>query len=178
MNIKIFKKRAHKSKNLGSTLIELLLYMMIFSILTVALFQLFVMIIETQLESQSTSSVLVDGQYVLNRFNYDIKRAKNIISPMTGGQSSTLELSIDTTTYIYTLTNGNITIASSGAQTSDQLNSTNTNVSDLSFTHLGDTQGNNTDTITISFNINSNVSRQGGPQSENFKTTFGIRPKQ
>src|SRR3990172_2789819 len=130
----IFNQRLKKSNNLGSTLIELLLYMVIFSILTVALFQLFVMIIETQLESQSTSSVLVDGQYILNRFNYDIKRAKNIVSPLTGGQSSTLQLSIDTTTYVYTLTNGNLTIASSGAQASDQLNSTNTNISGLNFT--------------------------------------------
>lgn len=178
MIIKINKQSMFKSKNIGSTLIELLLYMVIFSILTVALFQLFVSIIDTQLESQSTSSVLVDGQYILNRFNYDIKRAKNITSPLVGGTSSTLELSIDTTTYTYTLTNGNITIASGGAQTSDQLNSTNTNVSDLNFTHLGDTQGNNTDTVTISFDLNSNILRQGGSQSENFKTTLGIRPKQ
>lgn len=178
MNIKIFQQKMRKSKNSGSTLVELLLYMVIFSILTVALFQLFVMIIETQLESQSTSSVLVDGQYILNRFNYDIKRAKNITSPLLGGQSSTLQLSIDTTTYIYTLTNGNLTVATSGAQTSDQLNSTNTNVSDLIFVHLGDTQGNNVDTITISFDLNSNISRQGGPQTENFRTTFGLRPKQ
>lgn len=178
MIIKIFKQTVNKNKSIGSTLVELLLYMVIFSILTVALFQLFVMIIETQLESQSTSSVLVDGQYILNRFNYDIKRTKSIVSPLVGGQSSTLQVSIDSTTYTYTLTNGNLTIASSGAEIADQLNSTNTNVTNLNFTHLGDTQGNNTDTITISFEINSNISRQGGPQTENFKTTLGIRPKQ
>lgn len=174
---KKFKHR-YKSNNMGSTLIELLLYMAIFSILTAAIFQLFTAIIDTQLESQSTSSVLVDGQYILNRFNYDIKQAKNIISPPVGGQSSTLQLSINNTTYTYTLSNGNITITSSGAQTSDQLNSNNTNASSLSFTHQGDTQGENTDTITISLTLNSTTPKQGGPKTENFKTTVGIRPKQ
>lgn len=175
--ILFFKKRSKKRKQ-GSTLIELLLYMGIFSILTVALFQLFSSIIDTHLESQSTSSVLVDGQYILNRFNYDIKQAKNIIAPLVGGQSSILQMSINTTTYTYTLTNGNLTIATSGAQTSDQLNSVNTNISNLGFTHLGNTQGGSAETITISFTLNSNISKQGGPQTENFRTTVGIRPQQ
>lgn len=174
---RIHKLYKIKNKSQGFTLLELILYLGIFSILTVVLFQLFTSIIDTQLESQSTSSVLQDGQYILNRFNYDIKQTNNIISPPIGSESATLQLIIGSDTYEYTLANGNITIATVGAEASDQLNSINTNVSDLSFTHLGDTQGGNTDTITISFTLNSNILRPGGPQSENFKTTLGIRPQ-
>lgn len=169
--------RSRKGKK-GSTLIELLLYIGIFSILTAVLFQFFGTIIDTQLESQSTSSVLLDGQYTLNRFNYDIKQANSIISPAIGEQSSTLQLSINNTTYIYTLTDGNITIASSGAQTTDQLNSVNTNASGLSFTRLGDTQSGNVETITISFTLTSDIAIRGNPETRNYKSTFGIRPKQ
>ena len=172
------KLQSIKNKSRGFTLLELLLYMGIFSILTLTLFQLFTMVLDTQLESQSTSSVLQDGQYILNRFNYDIRQAKNVSAPPVGTELATLELLINSITYVYTLTNGNITIASTGAQTTDQLKSSNTNASALSFTHISDTKGGNTDTVTISFTLNSNISERGSPQAESFKTTVGIRPKQ
>ncbi|MEK7186031.1 MAG: prepilin-type N-terminal cleavage/methylation domain-containing protein [Patescibacteria group bacterium] len=174
----LFSKLTSKKGRRGSTLIELLLYIGIFSILTAVLFQFFGTIIDTQLESQSTSSVLLDGQYALNRFNYDIKRADSIISPAIGEQSSTLQLSIDSITYTYTLIDGDITIASSGTQTTDQLNSVNTNSSNLSFTHLGDTQSGNVETITISFTLASDIANRGNPEARNYKSTFGIRPRQ
>ena len=174
----IFSKLANRKGKRGSTLIELLLYIGIFSILTAVLFQFFGTIIDTQLESQSTSSVLLDGQYALNRFNYDIKQTDSIIAPTLGEQSSTLQLSINSIIYTYTLTDGNITVASSGAQTIDQLNGVNTNASGLSFTHLGDTQGGNVETITISFTLTSDIANRGNLETRNYKSTFGIRPRQ
>lgn len=176
--ILIFKNR-NREGNRGFTLVELLLYIGIFSILVVSLFQLFTSIIDTQIESQSTSSVFLDGQYTLNRFKYDIERAKNIIGPSSPGeQRSTAKLSIDNTTYTYSLADGNLTLTNDVASTTGQLNSADTVVSNLSFTRLSDTQGKNTDTLTISFRLTSNIIKRGGPKAENFKTTVGIRPKQ
>ena len=97
----LFSKLTSKKGRRGSTLIELLLYIGIFSILTAVLFQFFGTIIDTQLESQSTSSVLLDGQYALNRFNYDIKRADSIISPAIGEQSSTTAIHRQHHIYVY-----------------------------------------------------------------------------
>lgn len=173
-----FKKYLNE-KNQGFTLIELLLYIGVFSILVVTLFQLFTSIIDTQIESQSSSSVFLDGQYILNRFKYDTQRAKNIITPSSPGeQGTTAKLSIDNAAYIYSLADGNLTLANDVSSTSGQLNSTDTAVSNLSFTRLSDTQGKNTDTLTISFRLTSNIIKRGGPKAENFKTTVGIRPKQ
>ncbi len=165
--------------NRGFTLVELLLYIGIFSILVVTLFQLFTSIIDTQVQSQSSSSVFLDGQYILNRFRYDIERTKSIIAPSSSGaQGTTVQISIDGVTYIYTLTNGNITLTNNATSTTDQLNSLNTTVSNLNFTRLSDTQGKNTDTLIISFRLTSNIIERKGLNTQNFKTTIGIRPKQ
>ena len=176
--ISIFKK-GYRDRNHGFTLVELLLYMGIFSILLVALFQLFTLIIDTQTESQSTSSVFLDGQYILNRFKYDVGRAKSIIAPSSlGEQGTTTKVSIDNATYTYSLANGNVILENDVASTTAQLNSLDTTVSNLSFTRLSDTQGKNSDTLTISLSLTSNIIKRGGPKAENFKTTVGIRPKQ
>ena len=172
-------KKYLKEKNQGFTLVELLLYMGIFSILLVALFQLFTSIIDTQIESQSSSSVFLDGQYILNRSRYDIQRAKSIITPSSQGeQGTTTKLSIENTTYTYSLVDGNLALTNDVASTTGQLNSADTTVSNLNFTRLSDTQAKNTDTLTISFRLTSNIIRRGGPNAKNFKTTIGIRPKQ
>lgn len=173
----IFKNK-RRDRSRGFTLVELLLYMGIFSILVVALFQLFTSIIDTQIESQSSSSVFLDGQYILNRFKYDMDRAKNIITPSSpGGQETTSKLSIGNATYTYSLVAGNLTLTDDVASTTAQLNSTDTTVSNINFTRLSDTQGKNTDTLTISFMLTSNIIKRGGPKAGNFKTTVGIRPK-
>ena len=151
----------------------------IFSILLVALFQLFTSIIDTQIESQSSSSVFLDGQYILNRSRYDIQRAKSIVTPSSSGEQGTItKLSIDNAIYTYSLVGGNLTLTNDIASTTGQLNRTDTTVSNLNFTRLSDTQGKNTDTLTISFRLTSNIIKRGGPKAENFKTTIGIRPKQ
>ena len=163
----------------GFTLVELLLYIGIFSILVVALFQLFTSIIDTQTESQSFSSVFLDGQYILNRFRYDMVRAKSIITPSLPAEpGTTAKLSIDNATYTYSLVLGNLTLTNNVASTAGQLNSADTAVSNLNFTRLSDIRGKNTDTLTISFRLTSNIIKRGGPKAENFKTTVGIRLKQ
>lgn len=174
----IFKNK-YREGSRGFTLVELLLYMGIFSILVVTLFQLFTSIIDTQIESQSSSSVFLDGQYILNRFRYDIERTKSIITPSSSGtQATTAKLSIDNAAYTYSLVNGNLSLTNDSASTTGQLNSLDTAVSNLNFTRLSDTQGKNTDTLTISFRLTSNIIKRGEPKAENFKTTIGIRPKQ
>jgi len=163
----------------GFTLVELLLYMGIFSILVVALFQLFTSIIDTQIESQSSSSVFLDGQYILSRFRYDLQRAKSILTPSSpGAQETTTKFSIDNFTYTYSLVGGNLSLTNDVASTTGQLNSADTTVSNLNFIRLSDTQGKNNDTLSISFRLTSNIIKRGGPKAENFKTTVGIRPKQ
>lgn len=171
-NLNLFKIL---KSNKGFTLVEILLYIGIFSILIVVLFQLLSSIFDVQLESQSTSSVVRDGRFILNRFSYDIGQAKTIISPISlGSQSASLQFSIGSTTYTYLLVNENLTLANSSLGTTDELNSINTAVSNLNFLRLSDTNGDN-DTVTISFILTSKIIKRGEASLQSFTTTMGTR---
>ena len=165
---KVFKN------NKGFTLVETLLYIGIFSILIVILFQLLSSIFDVQLESQSTSSVSMDGRFILNRFNYDIGQATSISIPSLGTSGQTLRFLTGGTTYTYSLTNGNVTLTSSPSESVDQLNGFNTTVSNINFLRLGDVNGKN-DIITFSFTLTSKTVKRGGASAQNFRTTIGIR---
>src|SRR5260221_10945575 len=80
----------------GFTLMELLLYMGIFSVLLVVLMQLFTSILSLHAESQATSSVDQDGNFALMRLAYDIHRSSSIVTPALGASSRTLTLKINT----------------------------------------------------------------------------------
>src|SRR4030042_100579 len=119
----IFKKFDKNKNNSGFTLIQILLYMGIFSILIIVLFTLLTSISDVQLESKSTATVSSDGRYILNRFAYDIARADSISSPISvGSQSSSLEFQSEGITYTYTLSNRNIIFTNNALGTTDQLN--------------------------------------------------------
>lgn len=162
-------------KQSGFTLIEILLYMGIFSILIIVLFTLLTSIFDVQLESKSTASVSNDGRYILNRFAYDIGRADSISSPIsTGSQSLSLEFITGGTTYTYTLSNGNLMLTNNTLGATDQLNSFNTFVSDVNFLRLSDTNA-IYDTVSFSFTLVSKTQRRGGEVMRSFKTTIGTR---
>jgi type II secretory pathway pseudopilin PulG len=164
-----------KTKNKGFTLIELTLFMGIFAILIVALFELLTAVFDVQLESKSTSFVAQDGRFILNRLTYDIKNATNVISPAAGIQGQTLVLSDGATTYTYTLSNSNLILTVNPPGTTDQLNSANTFISSINFLRLSDTRSQNKNTVTAVFTLNSKVARRGGQNSQAFTVTVGTR---
>ena len=155
---------------LGSTLIELLMYMGLFAILLLILLQVFSSIIQVQLDSEATSSISQDGQYILSRLTYDILRSTAIVIPSTlGASSSALTLTINNSAYAYI-------IATSGGKLvlgTDNLNSYNTTFSNFSVTKLASTNG--LTTLTFSFALTSVAKPVQGPRSETFKTTVGLR---
>jgi len=168
--------RKNIKKEEGFTLIELILFMGIFSILILALFQLLTSVFDVQLEAQSTASVAQDGRYILNRFTYDVKNSTSIVTPSTSGiTSQSLVMSDGTTTYTYSLSNGNLMLTNSTLGTTDQLNSVNTKVSNISFLRLSDTSSQNINTVTATFTLDSTTIRRNGTNTEVFKATAGIR---
>src|SRR3989338_3288431 len=97
-----------KSK-FGFTLVELLIFMGMFTVLLAVLSQVFGMIVDARLESESTSSVVQDGNFLLNRFMYDIARTNTINTPSTvGSTDTTLYLTIDGVNHLYVLNAGNL----------------------------------------------------------------------
>jgi type II secretory pathway pseudopilin PulG len=156
----------------GFTMVELLIYMGLLSILIGILSTIFVSIINTQLESSATSSVEQDGRYILARLIYDTQSAQQIVAPtIPGSPSATLQIRVNSIDYTYSLNNGNLQIASSSA--TNVLNSANTSVSGLSFQRLGN--GDNNDTIRLNFTVTSKTKRSGNTENRSFQTTLGLQ---
>ncbi len=158
----------------GFTLVELLLYLGIFSILLTVTLQMFGSVFELQLESQAKSSVDVDGKFIINRFNYDVSRASSIALPVTlGASESALTIVVNSQSLTYSLSNGDINLSNVSTGTTDQLNSTETTASSLSFTRLEGIAGK--DLIQMSFTLTSEVTQRKGKEIRSFQTTGGLR---
>lgn len=173
------KKRPALSKAKGFTLVELLLYMGLLSFLLAVLTSIFVSVVDVQLESQATSTVNQDGDYIISRLNYDIGRAKQLILPANpADQSPTLNILINGINYTYSLNGQDMTLTNNlGTFT---LNSFDTIVSNLNFKNISNSPAEATQsaTINISFTLASKTTRQNGPEVRNIGTTIGLRIKQ
>jgi len=163
--------KKHFTANKGFTLIELVLYMGLFGILS----SVFVSLLNNQLGSETTASTDENGKYLLTRLSYDISNAQSILVPATAGsQSASLQLKINNINYLYALdANGNFQIK----DTTDNLGPYNLNdydatVSGLLFKRLGSVGGKNT--LQVNFTVMSTTKQKTG-QSKSLQTTIGTR---
>lgn len=171
----IIKQKLQKSKfqlSKGVTLIELLLYMGILSIFLMVLTDLFVAILSSRTETEAVSAVEQDGRFIISRLAYDVHRAQAITIPATAGQTTTsLVVTIDGNTYTYALTNGELKLTDSLGTVN--LTSSETTIPSISFQKIGN--GQTSDTVVITFILNSVAQRSKGVESKVFKTTIGRR---
>lgn len=160
-------RQQHTYLKKGFSLVELIIYVGIFSILIVVLTQMYTSLYEVQQSSQSTSYVEQDGRFILSRLTYDVQRASSVTSPASlGASSSTLQMLINGVTYTYTVTGQKLTINGT------QLNSFNTNTTAFSAQRLGNVGGK--DTVKVSFTLQSLVATTSA-QIKTFQTTAGLR---
>lgn len=156
----------------GFTLIELLLYMSLLAVFLTVLTQIFTASIDTQLESESESSVQQDGKFFLARLQYDIERASTILDPSYSGSSSaSLQFVASGVTNTYTLTGSDVTFTD--ASGTYNVNSIGTKVSNLQFLRRSVVNGK--PIITLSFILTSVATRNSGPNAQTFQTTVGTR---
>lgn len=156
----------------GFSLVEMILYIGLLAVILTATTNIFLMIVDLQLETESFSGVAQDGQYILSRLKYDLSQGKTVSSPALGGSSSSLSVLVDEVPHKYSLQNDNLLATPGG-----QLNSYQTKISDLLFTHLGNGTGEE-DTVRINFTVTSRTMRRSGEEVESFQTTIGLRPQQ
>lgn len=162
-----------KRREFGATLIELLLYMGLLSLMITLLTGIFVSTLDVQLESQAHSSVQEDGEYILTRLKYDILRASAVIQPgIIGAQSNTLEITVSAIPYTYALGGTTLQLTNSIDGTVI-LNSARSTVSNLSFQKISSSAGKNT--VRINFTVNSVAKRNSGNESKQFQTTVSLR---
>ena len=170
--IKEHKSNPSAKSQSGFTLVELLIYMGLLTILIVIFTQIFISIIENQLSSTNTSNVADDGRYIYSRFIYDVGRADSIIEPeLFGSSSANLILVINGENHTYSTSSGNLVISNpSGTY---NLNGYGSSISNLLFTKVGTDSAK--DTVRINFTISGNITKEGIADEQNFQTTGGLR---
>ena len=165
--------------NHGFTLLEIVIYIGLLGILLVVMSQVFIAILGTKLNSDSSAGVAQDGAYMLARLSYDIHRAARIVSPNLGASSSTLVLEATDSgvlrTYTYALTDGLLTL-SDGINT-DRINGGGTTISQFSVTRIGNSDiiPDAKDTLKIALTEESTYTRSSGIETMVFQTTIGLR---
>ena len=150
--------------------------MALLSIFLLTLTDIFVSILDVQLESDATSAVEQDGRFILSRLSYDIPRATDISTPHQIGQTrSNLIMTIaGVTTYEYKENGGDLQLINDLG--TNNLNSSESTISNLSFQRIANSAVPDTkDTIKIQFTITSKTIRSGGPETKTFQTTIGRR---
>lgn len=158
----------------GVTIVELLLYMSILAVLLTVLTSIFVSALDVQSESQATSSVEQDGNYILARLNYDIHRAQSINIPLANGSSSaSFQIVIGGISNTYSVDGGNNLILANDVGT-DSLNNYGSGVSAFSVTRLGNAGGVE-DTLRINFTVASRTKKNSGFETKNFQTNLSLR---
>ncbi len=161
------KKRFDK----GYTLVELLLYFALVSLILVQLSSLFLSILEAKSQSQALSAVERDGQYILTRLAYDIKRSSSIEQPSSLGETmSGMELSIDGQIYSYAVANNQLTLS---IQNVPQVLNYDTEISNFSIQRLGNPGGKHA--LRVSYQVTSPIIQNAGLESREFQSTIGIR---
>ncbi len=171
-----------RSKQKGFTLIEMLVYFGVLSILVGAMSMIFGAIIDTQLDSEATSSVDQDSRYILSKLSHDFSVADKydqtipydaVTFPTTlGVGEQSLQMTVNSINYTYSLdANGNLQL-NDGTNTF-VLNSVNTSISGLTFTRIGN--GTENDTVRVSFILTSRTQEKSGPESRSIQTTLGFQ---
>jgi type II secretory pathway pseudopilin PulG len=158
----------------GFTLIELILYMGMLSILMTVLSAIFGTILDVQTESASTSSVDQDGRYILSRLTYDFNASHPtvLITPDTPGaiaQTLELQLNNEVSDTFYSI-DGNDNLVKTGPAGTFTLNSYDTKITNFTVTRLGlnDSQ----DTVRVNFTLESRISQPSGNETRNITATF------
>ncbi len=170
---KLFKKVNFFSSK-GVTVVELILYMSILSVLLTILTSIFVSALDVQSESSASSSVQQDGNYILARLNYDVHRAQSISIPSSNGAvANNFQIIVGGVNYTYSVdANNNLILTNNlGA---NNLNNYGSSVSNFSVQRLGNVGGVE-NTLKINLTLTSRVKRISGFEKKDFETNLSLR---
>ncbi len=159
------------------TLIELLIFMGVLSIILFVLSDIFTASLAAKTQSYAHTSLQQDGRFILAKLVYDINQASTITSPTIGNSDNNLIIIINGSNHQYRLNNGNLELVNDfGVNT---LNSLSTEVTSLQFLHLGnpatDEKPYPKDNVRINLTLRSKITTQQGQPVINLQTTAGTR---
>lgn len=160
-----------KNTKSGFTLVELLMYFALVSVLLVMVGGMFISIMESRSTVSAVTSLDRDGQFILMRLQHDLRRADDVITPEFDGESgSQLQLDVDGDILTYQLTDGQLSLTEGGeaAVLHDQ-----TVVEAFGVTRIGDAE--QTPVIQIRLEISSVIEERVGARTRIFETSVGLR---
>lgn len=165
-----FKKLLKNTK--GITLVELLVYMGISSILIVVISRFLGVVVNEGLKVQNYSAVQSDGMYIPARIKADVLRANDLVLPASlGDTSDKLQLMINGTLYNYYLLNGKLYLNDGSGDY--LISSPYTIISDLSFTRTGNVNGK--PVVVVSFVSSGGYQGSFDYEREVFNFSVGLR---
>jgi len=169
---KYFLKKFQK----GVSLIELLLYFALLSIILIIATDLMIRSGEFSMEASAQNVIQEDARFITSRLAYDIHQVSAITNPANLGQTTaTLTLTVGAETHTYILVGNNLEYrktVGSNTQTAN-LNSNLTKINSISFQRLGSTSGK--PTVKIIFEIQDLKGTKGKPVKKIFETVVGTR---
>ena len=155
----------------GTTLIELLLYLALFSIILVVVVDLLFTSGQLKMESESQNSLQQDANLISKRLNYEVHSATSSATP----SNSSLVLNVASETHTFSLSSGNLVFQKVvGPSTINaNLNSNLTTINSISFTNLGNALGKSI--IKTVFTISSTKLTKQGANTKTFEIFSGLR---
>jgi type II secretory pathway pseudopilin PulG len=146
----------------GFTIIELMLYMGIFSVLVAVLGNIFLSIMDQQLNTQSNTEVTQNINYIFARLSYDTYAASSLSVP----NSQTLILNVNNT---YSLSGSNLILTNPSG--TFVLNTPDVSVTNFTVTPLAS----NTN-VHIGITVTSNITPLGkSPQTVSLSNSYTLR---
>jgi type II secretory pathway pseudopilin PulG len=159
----------------GFTLIELTLYMGIFSILLLVLTQLFTGILSVRAESMATSTLSQDEAYIMSRLTYDIHQASQITFPSLGISGSTLHLTGSTIDHTYSIQNGTLILTDNTTGTTAAVSGYNSTAA-VAFVTIGNSDPGSKVSVSITLTLTSKTLRSTQqPRTRTVATTVQTR---
>ncbi len=156
----------------GVTVVELLIYMGIFSILIVVLMDLFVAMIQVKQRTAIQTGLDIDSRFIMNRMQYDINRASNVTDPNAlGATSNALTLVIGGQNYTYGLNSNNLELTNPDG--TNPVNSSETEITSITFKKLGNNVTKST--IKVDLTLKSKTQKSSGFVSKTYSGVFGQR---
>lgn len=160
----------------GTSLIEVLLYIGLLSVVLIVIIDLLITSGSLKQEANGKSSLAQDAHYISQRLTYEIERADSVTSPATIGQiSQILNTTVGSESYTFSLNAGNLEMQKMVGLSvlTANLNSSLTSVSNLSVQRLGNISGKSS--FKINFTLTNLKSTQQGTLSKNYEVVATLR---
>ena len=160
-------------KNKGYTLLELILYISISSVMLFVISMTLSMFFEARIKNQTITEVDGDGIHAMTIITQIIRNADSVNSPMLGSNSNVLSVNVSDpfkNPTVFELSGGEITIKEGLNVAVPLTNSLKSNVSDLLFENLS--RPASPDSISISFK-NSHINNSGRNEYDFSRSFYG-----